>query len=208
VSVANFQVRRATVDDLVMLRRLWRLSGLPAGVLERRIGECQVVETAEGEVLGAVGLQVEGRHGLIHSEAYARPEIKDELRMRLWERIQTMARARDLLRLWVAEPGGMFWLEKGFEPAASQVIEQLPQALKPKSPGVGLTLKLQEERQIPKELQEQLALLQVAREGREQGQAKIRLLRAFAGLVVVVLCVIVVVAAYLAMRLAQHGPVR
>ena len=53
----GLRVRRATLDDLVTLREIWFSMRLPADELEKHLKEFQVVEDAEGNVLGAVGIR-------------------------------------------------------------------------------------------------------------------------------------------------------
>ena len=70
MTAQNLQVRRATIEDLPKLAALWTAEGLPVGNLEKRFKEFQLVQTEDGaEVLGAVGLQLVGNEGRLHSEA-------------------------------------------------------------------------------------------------------------------------------------------
>src|SRR3954469_24572577 len=80
MSATSYVTRRATVEDLPQLLALWRLERLPADALEKRFTEFQVVSDNSGEVLGAVGIQIAGSHGLLHGESMARPEHADEFR--------------------------------------------------------------------------------------------------------------------------------
>jgi N-acetylglutamate synthase-like GNAT family acetyltransferase len=145
MNVSNWQLRRATLDDLVVLRRLWQQQGWPASDLEKHFTEFQVVETATGELQGAIGLAVDGAFGQIHSEAYADPALVESLRPRLWERVQSLARNHGLTRLWIDDVSSAFWLEKGFEPAAQELIQRVPTTWAKRGAGPWLTLKLRDE---------------------------------------------------------------
>src|SRR2546429_8212208 len=96
----NQQVRRATVEDLPKLVPLWQQENLPWQDLEKRFKEFQVVEGQGGEVLGAVGLQISGLEGRLHSEAFAHAEQGDALREKLLGRARIVARYFGLVRLW------------------------------------------------------------------------------------------------------------
>src|SRR5947208_15870874 len=74
MTAPNQQVRRATVEDLQKLAALWKQENLPAQDLEKRFKEFQVVEGEGGGILAAVGLQIVGPEGRLHSEAFAHPE--------------------------------------------------------------------------------------------------------------------------------------
>jgi N-acetylglutamate synthase-like GNAT family acetyltransferase len=125
MSTPQFYVRRATVDDLSKLSPLWREENLDADDLERRFKEFQVVE-GNGEVLGALGLQISGQEGRLHSEVFTRPEQADILREKLWERVQILANNHGLVRMWtqIETP---FWHGNGFS-SAGEVMAKLPPA--------------------------------------------------------------------------------
>jgi N-acetylglutamate synthase-like GNAT family acetyltransferase len=96
--------RRATVDDLPALQALWQQAGLPWEDLDRFVTEFQVVELSEGgRLVGAIGLQVDGSEGLVHSEAIADGEEADPIRAALWCRLQIVARNLGAVRLWTLE---------------------------------------------------------------------------------------------------------
>ena len=198
---SNCQVRRATIDDVVALRRLWQQTGLPSGDLEKRFREFQVVETAAGELLGAIGLQIEQHQGKIHSESYLSPASVDELRPRLWERLHAIARNHALTRLWIRHGTGMFWLEKGFEAAERAWLEKLPAALREPQTEEWLSLKLRDDVTSGGPVEQELELLRLAHlehAGRVHQQA--RLLRALAALVLTALTVLVFGAAWFWLR--------
>ncbi|MCI0537367.1 MAG: hypothetical protein L0Z50_19295 [Verrucomicrobiales bacterium] len=128
MSPSNLQARRATVDDLVELRKLWRASGRPVPEMEKQLKDFQIVETPDGILLGALALQVEGQQGRLHSENYVNPEFESEVRQRLWERVRAVARNYGLYRVWtdVQTP---FWKSQGFEPASIELQKKLPASL-------------------------------------------------------------------------------
>jgi N-acetylglutamate synthase-like GNAT family acetyltransferase len=117
--------RRATVEDLPQLLDLWRLERLPAEALEKRLTEFQVVADDAGVVYAALGLQLAGAQGWLHSEAIARPEMSDQLRALLWQRLQVIIQNHALERLWTQMPGP-FWREQGFVPATDELMKQRP----------------------------------------------------------------------------------
>lgn len=121
------QVRRATIDDLPKLAPLWRAEGLATHDLEKRFKEFQVVEGPGGEIMGAVGLQISGQDGRLHSEAFAHPEHADELRPRLWERVQMIANNHGLVRVWT-QLESPFWHHTGFNIASTDLAARLPGA--------------------------------------------------------------------------------
>jgi len=55
--IARLHVRRATVDDLNALKALWESMRLSPEILEPKLTEFQVVENADHEVLGAIGIE-------------------------------------------------------------------------------------------------------------------------------------------------------
>ena len=125
MTTPNHQVRRATIEDLPQLIVLWQQEGLPWEKLEKRLKEFQVVEGEGAEVLGALGLEVAGLEGRVHSEAFARPELGDPLRDLLWERAQIVARNHGMVRLW-SQFSTPFWNRSGFRAAPAELIEKLP----------------------------------------------------------------------------------
>ncbi len=125
MTTPNLQVRRATVEDLPKLIPLWKEEGLPWGDLDKRFAEFQVVEGDGGEVLGTFALQIKGLEGMIHSEAFARAELADAVRDKLWERVQIQARNHGLVRIWT-QLGVPFWHTNGFQYASSELLTKRP----------------------------------------------------------------------------------
>src|SRR5262245_3844170 len=122
---ANHTVRRATLEDLPQLQRLWSTMGFPAEELAKRVTEFQVALSPEGQVIGAVGLQVAERQGCLHSEAFSDFAVADQLRPLLWERLMTIANNTGLLRLWTRETAP-FWSHSGLTRADAATLQKLP----------------------------------------------------------------------------------
>jgi N-acetylglutamate synthase-like GNAT family acetyltransferase len=122
---ATHRLRRATLDDLEALKALWSEAGLPVLELEKRFTEFQVIESASGKLIGALGLQIQAAYGKLHSEALAYPDPDSVLRSMLWERVQNVARNHGLHRVWTLE-GSSFWPQQGFQSAPPSVLERLP----------------------------------------------------------------------------------
>ena len=108
MSSPPYRVRRATLDDIGQLSALWQSMHLAADGLSKRVTEFQVAESAEGKLLGAVGLQIAERQGRVHSEAFTDFSLAEQLRPLLWERLHAVATNHGLLRLWTQEQAP-FW---------------------------------------------------------------------------------------------------
>src|SRR5215204_2147609 len=143
MSTSQFQVRRATIDDLPNLVPLWREEKLDVAELEKRFKEFQVVDDSDGNLIGGLGLQIAGQQGQVHSEVFARPEHADLARERLWERVQILANNHGLVRVWT-QFSTPFWHQNGFAPAPADVLAKLPPAFSA-NPAPWLFLKLREE---------------------------------------------------------------
>jgi len=139
----NLRIRRATMDDLPGLRLLWESMRLPADELEKRLTEFQLVESADGEVLGGIGVQVMGPNALMHSEGYTDFSVADAARQLFWERVQTIASNYGVFRLWTQEDSP-FWVRWGFQPPGEELLARLPDAWKT-SEGKWLTIQLKDE---------------------------------------------------------------
>jgi N-acetylglutamate synthase-like GNAT family acetyltransferase len=162
MKVSNHQVRRATVDDLVALRRLWHQAQLPVTALEKRLTEFQVVETPDGRVMGAIGLKVDQQQGELHSLALQDAALADELHPRLWERIQALARNYGLHRLWLTNAASLYWFDQGFEMAGNELMKTRPPSFGEGGEGRWLTLKLGEAPATATSIEAELALLRLA----------------------------------------------
>jgi N-acetylglutamate synthase-like GNAT family acetyltransferase len=176
MSQSDYRVRRATVDDLADLLSLWEAMRFPVADLERRLTEFQLVETSEGELLGAMGLDIIGRHGRLHSEAFTDFALADPLRELLWERMQSVAANRGLARLWTAE-AAPFWKYNGFHPANAAALKNLvaPWTF---HECAWLTLQLRDEEALKQSLEKDFSVFQRAeRERTERVLRRARLWR-------------------------------
>jgi N-acetylglutamate synthase-like GNAT family acetyltransferase len=143
MSSHKLRVRRATTDDFQSLKSFWSSKRLPADKLERRLTEFQVVETADGQIAGAIGLQIIRQHALLHSEAYTDFSVADAARQLFWERIQLIASHHGVFRLWTQE-NTPFWNRCGFRIVITESLVQLPEEWK-RLEGKWYTLQLKSE---------------------------------------------------------------
>jgi N-acetylglutamate synthase-like GNAT family acetyltransferase len=126
VSTHSYSVRRATIDDLAVLRALWTTARLPVFELEPRLTEFQIAARDDGTVGGALGLQVEGWHCWLHNPCfYSAAEEKNSLPA-LWQHVQQVSRGKGVARFWIAGPPGEFWQTAGFRPATAADLNRLP----------------------------------------------------------------------------------
>jgi len=119
---------------------------LPADGLEKRLTEFQVIEADDGQIVGAIGVQIVRQHARLHSEGYTDFAVADAARELFWERIQTITAHHGVFRLWTQE-NSPFWVRWGFQPATVELLERLPEEWK-RSEGKWLTLQLKNEEAI------------------------------------------------------------
>jgi hypothetical protein len=143
VSSSKYRVRRATLDDIGQLTAQWESMHYPVEDLARRVTEFQVAMDPDGRVLGAVGLQVAERQGLVHSEAFSDFALAEHLRPLLWDRVHAVASNQGLLRVWTREQAP-FWNHCGLLKADAEVLQKLPALWRGRSSG-WLTLKLRDD---------------------------------------------------------------
>jgi len=149
-------VRRATLDDIRQLTALWQTMQFPAEVLAKRVTEFQVAERADGNLLGAVGLQIAERQGLIHSEAFSDFALAEQVRPLFWDRLHAVATNHGLLRVWTREQAP-FWSHCGLVKADAEALHKLP-ALWRGAPSTWLTLKLRDDVETVMSLDKEFAL--------------------------------------------------
>jgi len=125
MTASTLRVRRATVEDLDMLRPLWESMRLPVAELEPRLTEFQVVEDADGKIMGGIGFQIGGNQGRLHNEGFTDFGLADIARELLWKRIQTLATNHGILRLWMQE-SAPFWIRLGFKPPIPEDLKKFP----------------------------------------------------------------------------------
>ena len=153
MSSPAYRVRRAIVDDLPFLQALWASMHLPAAELEKRLTEFQVAEAEDGVLLGAIALEISGRTGRVHSEAFHDFGLSESLRESLWERLQSLATNHGLARLWTRETAP-FWGRNGFHPPDAVELKKLPAGWDPELTG-WVTLKLRDEEALEMALEKQ-----------------------------------------------------
>jgi hypothetical protein len=123
----RFTMRRATAEDLPQLRMLWEAESLPGEALEKRLTEFQVTCSEQGEVVAAVGVQISGGQGRVHSEAIGWPDFAEQIRSCWWPRLETMGRNQGLSRLWTSLESP-FWKGVGFKKVSEENRGALPAA--------------------------------------------------------------------------------
>lgn len=146
MSSTEYQIRRATVDDLPALLELWERMDFTAAGLDQRLTEFQVATDGAEQLLGAVAFETAGQQGRIHHEAFDDFALADTLRSLLWGRIQMLAQNHGVFRIWTQEDAP-FWKQAGLEPAPRPVLQKLP-AKWTNAQGGWLTLQLKEEAAI------------------------------------------------------------
>jgi N-acetylglutamate synthase-like GNAT family acetyltransferase len=159
-------IRRANVDDLAGLRTLWERAHLQVLDLEKRLTDFQLIATPEGDLIGALGLQIDQKQGCVHSEAYLRPEDASVARPLLWERIQTLARNHGLARLWTRESAAA-WGEFGFVEPTTEQAARLPAAFGA-GRGQWFTLGLRDESAATISVEREFELFQLAQRARTE----------------------------------------
>jgi N-acetylglutamate synthase-like GNAT family acetyltransferase len=154
MNLPALHIRRATTDDRQRLKALWLTMLLPAAELEKRLTEFQVAETADGMLLGAIGIQIVRQHAWLHSESYLDFARADEARELFWARIQTLASNHGVFRLWTQE-NSPYWSRLGFRTAVAK-LSSLPTEWQP-ARGEWFTLQLKDEEVITHALETDFA---------------------------------------------------
>jgi N-acetylglutamate synthase-like GNAT family acetyltransferase len=139
----SFRVRRATIEDLPALTALWQTMQFPVAELDKRLTEFQVVHDDTGAFIGAIGFQIAGKNGLIHSEAYADFGLADSTRPLLWERLQMVAANHGIVRAWTRETAP-YWAQLGLARPDAEALAKQPVGWKD-LPGDWLVIKLRED---------------------------------------------------------------
>ena len=202
MTTPKVQVRRATIEDLPKLAPLWQLEKLPVAELEGRFKEFQVVEGDGGELVGAIGLQIVGGEGRIHSETFAQFDQADSLRPVLLERIKTMAANHGLVRLW-AQFTTPFW-RSALQDPPTEILAKLPPAFSA-LPQSWLYLQLRQETGGSLSLDQEFALFKESeKENLRKIQRQTKMARALAVVVVFVVLILLAVWAFLFFKAQQH----
>jgi N-acetylglutamate synthase-like GNAT family acetyltransferase len=108
----EYQLRRATLEDLPELKRIWTENRFEVESLEKRFTEFQIAIDAWGQIAGMIGLHIIKNEGVVHSEAFRDLNQSLEIRPLLWERILIVAKNHGLVRLWML-PTSTFYREQG-----------------------------------------------------------------------------------------------
>ncbi len=199
MTLSDYHVRRATLDDIGQLTALWNAMNFPAMELAKRPTEFQVTEGADGKLVGLVGLQIAERQGRIHSEAFKDFALADQLRPLLWERIHAVATNHGLLRLWTQEQAP-FWNHCGLVKADAEALEKLP-AIWRGPASDWLTLKLREDIAAVISLDKEFALFKESEKQRTQRAFhQARILKMIATFIALALLVLVAAGAFYVVR--------
>ena len=170
----------------------WQSMHYPAEDLAKRVTEFQVAEDTDGKLLGAVGLQIAEKQGLVHSEAFGDFALAEQLRPLLWDRLHTVAMNHGLLRIWTQEKAP-FWNHCGLAKADAEVLQKLP--LLWRGPAAGwLTLKLKDEVETVLSLDKEFALfMQSEKQRTERVFQQARVVKVIATLIALAVLIAVAV---------------
>lgn len=167
----------------------------PAEELAKRVTEFQVAEGPDGRLLGAAGIQIAERQGLIHSEAFTDFALADELRPLLWDRLHAVATNHGLLRIWTRE-AAPFWHHCGLQPPDSAAVEKLPELWRGHTTG-WLSLKLREDVEAVMTLDKEFAMfMQSEKQRTDRAFQQARILKQVATLIALLLLILVVGGAF------------
>lgn len=199
VTPPSFSTRRATLDDLHVLRPLWDAARLDSLALEKRLTDFQVAETHEGRLVAAIGLHVDGLHGRVHSECLLDATQAGVLRALFWERLLAVSRNRGLVRLWTLETTS-FWRERGFAEGDAEARKKFPAAFGDGA-AAWLTFKLKEEISHALSMDHEFDLFrEAARQDRERIIRQGRVLKGVATAFAVLLFLVVVAGGVLLLK--------
>ncbi len=199
---SNYRVRRATLDDIGALSALWNSMKFPADDLARRVTDFQVAEDTDGKILGAVGLQIAERQGLINNEAFTDFALADQLRPMLWERVHAVAINHGLLRLWTAEQAP-FWSHCGLNKADPDSLQKLPPAWRQTAPN-WLTLKLKDDVDAVLAMDKEFAMfMEAEKQKTARAFQHARILKLFATLIAVAVFALILMGLFF---LVRHSP--
>jgi N-acetylglutamate synthase-like GNAT family acetyltransferase len=199
VNPPNLVVRRATLDDISQLIALWQSMRFTVEDLARRVTEFQVAESPEGRLLGAIGLQITERQGLVHSEAFEDFAFAEEVRPLLWERVHAVAANHGLLRVWTQE-SAPFWSHCGLATPDDAALEKLPPAWRGPS-SRWLTLKLREDVEAVITADKEFArFMQSERQRTDRAFQQARILKFIATLIAIIVLGLVLVGAFVLIR--------
>jgi len=188
MTAATLRVRRATVEDLDMLRGLWESMHLPIAELEPRLTEFQVVEDADGKIVGSIGFQIGSSQGHLHNEGLTDFGVADAARELLWKRIQTLSTNHGILRLWMRDDA-LYWTRLGFAPATEKELKRLPAAWNTEGPP-WFTFQLKDEVAINAVEKEMAMFMNAQRQQSERTMGQLRVLKTLALFIAILFAII------------------
>jgi N-acetylglutamate synthase-like GNAT family acetyltransferase len=203
VNEPQYNLRRATVDDLPGLKILWERSRLQVLDLEKRLTDFQLVVSGADDLIGAIGLHIEGKQGHVHSEAFAQPEQDANFREHVWERIQVLARNHGLVRLWTREAAPFWQQQAGFAEVSAELLGKLPASFGD-APGRWLMLRLREENLAVLTLEREFELFQVSQ--KQETEKLMQLGRTLKFITVVLLGVALLIGGFFLVKLVIKNP--
>jgi N-acetylglutamate synthase-like GNAT family acetyltransferase len=124
----NLHFRRATLEDLDVLRGLWQTALYAPLELEKHLTEFQLVEGDDGRLLGALGIRISGEEAWIHHEAFTHPTTESAMRDALWHRLKIMFGNQGVHRVWTKEKAD-YWNSIGFRMPTSDERPKFPSEL-------------------------------------------------------------------------------
>jgi hypothetical protein len=190
MTTPSLPARRATIEDLQKLAPLWIQEGLPAEELSKRFQEFQVVDGPDGELVGAIGLQIAGHEGRLHSEAFLHHEEAENIRASLWERVQMISKNHGLVRVWTQLPSP-FWHQNGFQDPAPEVATKLPAAFAG-NPAPWSFLQLRDEAAMAPSIEKEFAMFrEMQKEETDRVFRQARVMKLVAAVILVVVFVLV-----------------
>ena len=200
MTLTNYRVRRATLDDIGPLMMLWQQMHFPAEELAKRITEFQVAESIDQKIVGAVGLQLADRQGRLHSEGFTDFALADQLRPAIWERLQSVAANHGLVRLWTQEQAP-FWNHCGLAKADPEALEKLPAGWRTSEKGPWMTLKLKDDIEEVISADKEFALfMQSERQRTERTFQQAKVLKFAATLIAIVVLLLIMAGAFYIIR--------
>jgi len=199
----QYNLRRATVDDLPGLKILWDRARLQVLDLEKRLTDFQLLASDAGDLIGAIGLHIEGKQGQVHSEAFAQPEQDAKFRDQVWERIQVVARNHGLVRLWTREAAPFWQQQAGFAEASAELVEKLPASFGD-APGRWLMLQLREEHLAALSLEREFELFQAGQ--KQETEKLMQLGRKLKTILMFVLGVVLLIGFIFLLKLVIKNP--
>ena len=199
MTLGNYRVRRATLDDLDALTKLWQSMHLPVDELAKKITDFQVVENADAELVGPLGSKCwSARAGCI-----AKPSLTSRWRNMSVLNCGASAVGRDQQRACTGcgrRNRRRFGVGSGLAKPDPEALEKLPQpwrALK----GQWLTLKLKEDIEEVLSADKEFAMfMQSERQRTERAFQQAKILKFVAMLLAIGILFLVIGGAFLIMR--------